>query len=394
MRHPLQPDELVREPRDGVGLAAPRAVLHEIARPDAPRLHVREQPPHDVELVVAREDLLLPLAPRGGVRLLHDLRVVLDNVRERLLAQDLPPEVVRHRPRRVRRIARPAVAPLVEREEPRALPRQARAEEDARVVHREVRDAALEREERLGGRAVAAVLLHRVPDALPREAVLELAREDRQPVHEDAQVQREPRRVARIAQLARHAEEIFPEQLPRRRVLGRRRRRKEEEAPRIGLHALAQDVHHAAPRHFRLHAVQELLPRAPRRVRPDLRQLLRLRLLEEAEELRRVERPRAVVVRVRTLLVARLLDEGADDQVLKAFLGRVGDCHCSFSKAAGNRIIGQIPELLGLKTGRTNQKPTKSQPESTKSQPKPSNGNIANLSSDAFRSQDIGLFKF
>ena len=50
---PLQPDELVAQPGDGVGLAAARRVLDQILGADSPTGHVRQQLAHHVELVVA-----------------------------------------------------------------------------------------------------------------------------------------------------------------------------------------------------------------------------------------------------------------------------------------------------------------------------------------------------
>ena len=50
---PLQPDQLVAQPGDRVGLAAPRRVLDQILGADSPTGHVRQQLAHHVELVVA-----------------------------------------------------------------------------------------------------------------------------------------------------------------------------------------------------------------------------------------------------------------------------------------------------------------------------------------------------
>ena len=53
----LQADQLVRQPGDGVRLAAAGRVLDQVALARAVRLRVGQQLPHHVELVVAREDL-------------------------------------------------------------------------------------------------------------------------------------------------------------------------------------------------------------------------------------------------------------------------------------------------------------------------------------------------
>ena len=52
-----KPDQLVREPGDGVALAAARGVLDEVAPARAVRGGVGEQPAYHVELVIARPDL-------------------------------------------------------------------------------------------------------------------------------------------------------------------------------------------------------------------------------------------------------------------------------------------------------------------------------------------------
>lgn len=53
---PRHLDRLVREPDDGVGLAAIRGVLDQIAFAHAVALHVGEQLPHYVELVIVRPE--------------------------------------------------------------------------------------------------------------------------------------------------------------------------------------------------------------------------------------------------------------------------------------------------------------------------------------------------
>jgi hypothetical protein len=73
-------DQLVREPRDGVRLAAARRVLDEISSACAVRLGVREELAHHVELVEARPDLHALLL--AGLRILDldDLRIVFEDV--------------------------------------------------------------------------------------------------------------------------------------------------------------------------------------------------------------------------------------------------------------------------------------------------------------------------
>ena len=63
----LDADELVREPGDGVRLAAARRVLDQVALARAVGAHIGQGLPHHAELVVARQDLLaLLLAGLAG----------------------------------------------------------------------------------------------------------------------------------------------------------------------------------------------------------------------------------------------------------------------------------------------------------------------------------------
>ena len=61
-----EPDQLMRQPGDGVALAAARRVLDQVASSHAVRAGVGEKPAHDVELVIAGPDL----GPRLPTRLL------------------------------------------------------------------------------------------------------------------------------------------------------------------------------------------------------------------------------------------------------------------------------------------------------------------------------------
>jgi len=54
----FQPDELVGHPGDGVGLAAAGRVFDEVPAPHIARRRVGQQLPHEIELMIAREDLL------------------------------------------------------------------------------------------------------------------------------------------------------------------------------------------------------------------------------------------------------------------------------------------------------------------------------------------------
>ena len=75
-----QADQLVREPGDGVGLAAARRVLDQVAPARAVLPRVGQELAHHVELVVARPDLHRLLLAGLLVLRLDDLGVVLEDV--------------------------------------------------------------------------------------------------------------------------------------------------------------------------------------------------------------------------------------------------------------------------------------------------------------------------
>ena len=150
--------QLVHEPRDRVGLAATRRVLDEILSARPVLRHIGEQAPHCVELMVAGEDRLLRLLARGGVLLSEDLGIVLDDPGETLGGQNPPPQVVRHDPVRVGRVARAIVVSLVKRQEPRRGALQLGTELHPLVIDCKVRERTPEGEQQLLRVAVPLVL--------------------------------------------------------------------------------------------------------------------------------------------------------------------------------------------------------------------------------------------
>ncbi len=205
---PGQPDELMRQPGDGVALAAARRVLDQV-RPAYPvGFGVGQQAAHHVELVIARPHLRPPLPAGLVVLLLHHLGVVLQDVGQTLPWQHLAPQVVDRQPVRVRRVARAVVPAAVERQEPRPLALEMGAELHLTLVHREVRDAATELEQLLARVAILLVLHHRVVRRLLGEAVLQLEREHRQPIDEQPNVQRPLRLVPAVTKLPGNREPV------------------------------------------------------------------------------------------------------------------------------------------------------------------------------------------
>ena len=90
----LESDKLVGQPGDGVALAAACRVLDEVAATGAELSDVGQELADDVELVVAREDLDLPLASCAYVPLFYHLRIVLNGVGQPVTGEDLAPQIV------------------------------------------------------------------------------------------------------------------------------------------------------------------------------------------------------------------------------------------------------------------------------------------------------------
>ena len=107
-------DQLVGEPGDGVGLPAAGRMLDEISLPGAVPARIGQEPPHHVELVVARPDLLLPLLARLLILGLNDLRIVLQDVGQSVAGEQARPEIVGLEAVRIRRVAGAVVPTLVE----------------------------------------------------------------------------------------------------------------------------------------------------------------------------------------------------------------------------------------------------------------------------------------
>ena len=310
---PIEPDQLVREPGDGVGLPAAGRMLDEIPLPCAVPARVSQESTHHVELVVARPDLHLHLPARLLILGLDDLRVVLQDVGQPAAGEQTPPEVVGLEAIGVWRIACTVVPALVEGQEPRAFAPEVRAELHLVVVHREVHHAAAELEELFAGVAVALVLLHGVFDRLLGEAVLQLERGDRQTVDEEPEVERALGLIAAVAELTRDGEAVLRVAFSGDGVAGRRRAVEEFDVMRSVLDTLAEHVDHAALADLALEAGQELPPRWAIVFQAQPLERLRLRLDEEGAKLHQIDRVLAVVVLRITRGIAGLVDQRADD---------------------------------------------------------------------------------
>jgi len=111
-------DKLVCEPGYRVRLAAARRVLDEVPLAGAALSSVDEQLADDIELVVARKDLVA-LHP-AGLRVLppDDLGVILEDVGQAGRREDALPEKVGFEAFGIRRIASAVVPPLIEGQKP------------------------------------------------------------------------------------------------------------------------------------------------------------------------------------------------------------------------------------------------------------------------------------
>ena len=192
--------------------AAAGRMLNQVPLAGAVLAGIGEQPAHHVELVVAREDLLALLL--AGLRRLSSRRPGRSSRGCRSGPRGVRislPQVVGLEAVRVRRVAGAVVPALVERQEPRALALQVRAEPHLVVVHGEMDDAAAELEQHLARVAVALVLLDRILDRLLGQAVLQLEGGDRQAVDEEPEIERALGLVAAVAELPRDAEAVLRE---------------------------------------------------------------------------------------------------------------------------------------------------------------------------------------
>ncbi len=213
----MQGGEAVRQPGNAVALATAGGVLDEVGAARSVPPGVGLDRPHHVELVVAREDHALR-PDRLAVRLalaLPQMHEPGQDVQQAIVLPDIFPQVGRAVAARVVRIARARAPPLVERQEGRVLPRQARGHVDLVGVDGEVdQRALLERQQQVARVAVAAVLRHGVPHRLAGQRVLEFGRGHGQPVDEERQIEFGGVDIA-VAQLPRDRQSILAVQLHR-----------------------------------------------------------------------------------------------------------------------------------------------------------------------------------
>ena len=171
-----------------------------------------------------------------------------------------------------------------------------RAEPHLVVVHRKMRHAAAEFEQFLAGVTVARVLLDGVLDRLLGEAVLQLERGDRQTVDEQPEVERALGLVAAVAELARDREAVLRVACRGDGVAGRRRAVEECDVMGPVLDPFAEHVDDTAFANLALKAGQELPARRASVFQAEPLERLRLRVDEEGQQLRQIDRVLTVVV--------------------------------------------------------------------------------------------------
>ena len=296
----VQRRQPVRQPADGVALAAARRVLDEVVVPHALAAGGIHQHAHRLKLVVAREDhrLRLDLAALV-VALLLDLQVdeAREEVEQAVPLQHLFPQVGRAigPPGRIGRVPGAAVAALVEGQEVRRRARQPRGHQHRLGVHREVdQRAALELEDRLARVAVLLVLPARILHRLARERVLQLHRGDGDAVQAQRDVEGllgarrevklpgEPQAVRGVARLQLRVQ------------LVRRLEERHVQRPPVALEAMAQRRERAVRVHPLAQVAEDLLAGLLPVQRLQLGPLLRLGLADEGEH--RLGEDRALAV--------------------------------------------------------------------------------------------------
>jgi len=196
-------------------------VLNQIALPRACLPGRSQRLAHHIQLVIARENLVAALLAALGILALRNLGVVLQNIGQAFTAEGFLPQVGGLEAVGIGRIARAIVPAFVEGQEPRIGALQVRAHAHFLVIHGKVHHTAPELEEQLARIAVALVLLHGILHRLLGEAVLEFEGGYGQPVDEEAEIERELRLIAAVAQLPCDAEDVGGKARRGLRIAGR-----------------------------------------------------------------------------------------------------------------------------------------------------------------------------
>jgi hypothetical protein len=90
----LHANQLVREPCNGIGFAAARRVLDQIALACSIAVHVGQRLANYAKLVIARPHLAAFLPAGALVLFFNDLRIVFEDVGQPLRGENLFPQIV------------------------------------------------------------------------------------------------------------------------------------------------------------------------------------------------------------------------------------------------------------------------------------------------------------
>ncbi len=186
-------DELVGQPGNRIRFARTGRMLNEVALACAVFFYIVQQLMHHLELVIARNNLPALFLAGFGIFFLHDLGIVFQNIGEAGRCEQAFPEVVGFETVRIRRVAGAVIPALIERQEPGGRAVEFGTHAHFGIIDREMEHAAAEMEQWFPRIAVAAV---------------KLERGHRQAVDEQPQVERAPRLVSAVAQLAGNAETV------------------------------------------------------------------------------------------------------------------------------------------------------------------------------------------
>lgn len=287
-------------------------MLNQISHPDSAGLHIRQQPLHTIQLVVAWKYLLYFLFLCLRVFFNDHLRIVLDDVTQLQFSQDVFPQIVGHQTVWIGRIPCSVVIAFIEGQKPAGFALQLGAELDPGIVNGKMHHAALELEQQLPWVTVSLVLLNGIVHILLGQLIFQLKGDDRQAVDEDAHIQRQPGGIRGILKLPGHAENVpFKERL-RFCIVFRGCQVEHDEVCWVNLDTIAQHINNATLRQLTLQPVQELLFLDVGLEYAQLLQRLRLRILQETEQACLVNRIFSVVVGIGALLVAVIASSAED----------------------------------------------------------------------------------
>ena len=328
----LQPHQLMRKPGDGIGLAGTGGMLDQIPAANAIAFCVRKKRSDDSKLMVARENLLIAFRTGVLVHFFNYLGIILNDVRQRVFLKNMLPEVIRLYSVRIRRITGTIAVAHVEGQKPGFVPLQFGAHPNFTVIHRKMHDAALERKERLGRAAVILILLDRILIILLGQLVFQFHRDDGQAVQKDADIKRQQRIELGVLQLPCNTEYIFRVQGCSIRILCRRTDIKQIQLQMLIAHTFPQQFNHAVRLQLFIQLLEEPIFFQIIVQDAQLRQLFRLRILQEAKQTAFVHGIVFVVFGCNALLIARSVGKAVHDQSLKSVFSDVAwhDCHLGF----------------------------------------------------------------